>query len=392
MKRLLYIAFSDFSNMSFGPNAKMLSQCRAFEEYGYTVDLACRRREDNVLIRNGSVAEKLSVKNPTISNIRFRNLASKFTQIQAIKKYLKAQRYDACYIRYDFSDPAFLSLLKQLRKVCPKIALELPTYPYEAENKYGILSKMRMAVDKLYRKQLHKYIDFIVTFYVGHSQIFGIPVEVIPNGFDFSTMDLTQSELPEDGIHIIAVSSMREWHGYERLIEGLHNYYNGEDENPRNVVLHLVGDGREYGKYKSLVDTYGLQEHVIMEGAMHGQQLDELYEICALGIDSLARHRSGIDILSSLKSREYGAKGLPIINSCKIDIIDDDFPYLLRVPADETPIEVSKLVEFYDRCFGGEKSRGEVGIEVRSYIEARSGMKETLRPVAAKLGQELKQL
>lgn len=31
--KLLYIAFKDFSNLHFGANAKVLSQCRAFEEY-----------------------------------------------------------------------------------------------------------------------------------------------------------------------------------------------------------------------------------------------------------------------------------------------------------------------------------------------------------------------
>lgn len=65
------------------------------------------------------------------------------------------------------------------------MALELPTYPYEAENSIGVLNKIKMQIDLYYRKELKKYIDFIVTFYEGHKELFGIPVEVIPNGFDF---------------------------------------------------------------------------------------------------------------------------------------------------------------------------------------------------------------
>lgn len=49
-KKLLYIAFKDFSNLHFGANAKVLSQCRAFEEYGYAVDLIGRNGGDTVLI------------------------------------------------------------------------------------------------------------------------------------------------------------------------------------------------------------------------------------------------------------------------------------------------------------------------------------------------------
>ncbi|MGN0394841.1 MAG: hypothetical protein ACI4EF_05720, partial [Coprococcus sp.] len=74
--------------------------------------------------------------------MRIRNLVAKQNQIQVIQKYIRNKQYDACYIRYDFSDPGFIGLLKQIRKVCPKIALELPTYPYEDENKYNILSEV----------------------------------------------------------------------------------------------------------------------------------------------------------------------------------------------------------------------------------------------------------
>lgn len=48
--KLLYIAFKDFSNLHFGANAKVLSQCRAFEEYGYEVELIGRKELDTVVL------------------------------------------------------------------------------------------------------------------------------------------------------------------------------------------------------------------------------------------------------------------------------------------------------------------------------------------------------
>lgn len=381
MKRLLYIAFKDFANLHFGANAKVLSQCRAFCAYGYEVDMIGRRGQDTVVITNGCDPKTVSDRRGGITNKRLRSLLDKQNQIRDIKAYIRDRKYDACYIRYDFSDPGFIGLLKALKKVCPKIALELPTYPYEDENKYGLLSKMKMAVDRSYRKQLHRYVDFIVTFYSGYDTLFGIPVLVVPNGFDFTTMSMICHELPDDGLHIVAVSSMREWHAYERFLEGMHAYYSNGGE--RKLILHLVGNGREYGKYKMLTERYGLQDRVVMEGAMHGQKLDALYEKCAIGIDSLGRHRSGIDVLSSLKSREYGAKGIPMINSCRIDIMDDDFPYLLRVSADETPVDMEQVFAFYDRCFA-ENSRLAVAKEIRAYVEERSGMKQTLAEVVSR--------
>lgn len=386
MKRLLYIAFNNLENQLFGVQAKILSQCRAMEEYGYEVELIERSGAGTVVLRNG-MPEPVTERSALVQNRYVRSVLDKQYQLRDIRGYLRGKRYDACYIRYDFSDPGFIGLLKELRKVCGKIALELPTYPYDDENRAMLLSRIKLAVDIRYRRQLHKYVDFIVTFYDGNEEIFGIPVQVIPNGFDFSTMGLVTEPLTGETVHIIAVSSMREWHGYERFLAGMQRYYGTQCADRREIVLHLVGNGREYGKYQSLVTEYGLQEHVVMEGAMHGEKLDALYEVCGLGIDSLARHRSGIDVLSSLKSREYGAKGLPMINSCRIDIIGEEFPYLLQVPADETPIDMEAVLAFHDRCYRG-KSRTEVGQEIRRYIEARSGMKQTFAAVVGRFEQD----
>lgn len=381
MKRLLYIAFHDCENELLGVQSKIWSQCCAFEEYGYRVDLIERKGTNTILQCGEKSTQTIKLHRKLIKNYYVRSVLDKQNQMHDIKTYLQDKNYDACYIRYDFSDPNFILLLKKIQKSCLMVVLELPTYPYEAENQKSFLSRVKLKVDMFFRKQLHNYIDFIVTFYDGYKTLFDIPVQVVPNGFDFSTMKLVSQNLPSDGIHMIAVSSMREWHGYERMIEGIREYYKSGEDGKNNIILHLVGKGREYKKYKNLIESYGLQEHVILEGVMHGKLLDELYEKCALGIDSLARHRSGIEVLSSLKSREYGAKGIPMINSCKIDILENDFPYLLRVDADETPINMEHVIEFYDRCYASGKSRIEIGKEIRDYVEKKSGMKQTLNEI-----------
>lgn len=97
-----------------------------------------------------------------------------------------------------------------------------------------------------------------------------IPVFQVPNGFDFDGIKIVEDDTVPDDIHIVIVSSMRHWHGYERMIKGLNEYYNNHGD--RNILLHLVGDGRE-GKYQELTEKYSLQDHVIFHGAMHGENL-----------------------------------------------------------------------------------------------------------------------
>ena len=375
MKHLLYLAFKDLSNPYLG----------AFSAYGIQVSLAGRCGASTILTEPDGSTLCLGRHTERIRHSRLRSLLDKHHQIHDLLRWLHDKHFDACYIRYDFSDPDFLRLLRKLRPRCRRIVLEIPTYPYEGENRYGLASRLRMGVDRVCRQQLHRYIDHIVTFYDGHDTLFGIPVLVIPNGFDFSSTELVASPLAQDAIHIAAVSSMRQWHGYERILEGLSRYYANEQSDQRNFVVHLVGHGRLYDHFQKLVTQMQLQEHVILEGALHGQALQDVYERCAMGIDSLGRHRSGIGILSSLKSREYAAKGLPIINSCPIDVIEPGFPYLLLVPADESPLDLNAVAEFYDHCFAGGKSRQEVGAELRSYMEARCDMARTLGPVVERL-------
>mgnify|MGYP007077607132 CR=1 FL=1 len=79
--KLLYIAFKDFSNLHFGANAKVLSQCRAFEEYGYDVELIGRKGADTVVITPDGKHETIFHGNTVAKNQKMQNLLSKRNQM-----------------------------------------------------------------------------------------------------------------------------------------------------------------------------------------------------------------------------------------------------------------------------------------------------------------------
>jgi hypothetical protein len=59
----------------------------------------------------------------------------------------------------------------------------------------------------------------------------------------------------------------------------------------------------------------------------------------------LARHRSGITIIKTLKNREYATRGIPFIYSEQ----DSDFDhqtYIIKAPADESPIDIQQIINF----------------------------------------------
>lgn len=374
--KLLYIAFRDFSKSHQGSLEKIKAQCRAFAESGYDVTLVGRLGDSTISVFDGTALASHGAL-PAIMR-RAASAISSGRQCKDIVNYLEGKQFDCCYIRYDFSSAPFIEMLSSVSKHCKRVAVEFPTWPYDGELRSSLPGRLKLVVDKHYRKSLNKFVGLIVSFYETGGPLFGVPVVVVPNGYDFDSVDPVTDDLPTEVIHVAAISSMREWHGYERFIEGLGRYYAAGGQ--RDFVLHLVGDGPEKQKYMDTVSKYQLEHRVVFEGAKHGDELDRLLGSCILAIDSLARHRSGIDVLSSLKSREYGAKGIPFINSCRIDVVDEGFPYMLKVPANEDPIDIEAVETFVDALYENE-NRKQVAGKIRSYFEERCGMRSTLKPV-----------
>ena len=95
-----------------------------------------------------------------------------------------------------------------------------------------------------------------------------------------------------------------------------------------------------------MVDTNNLHEYIIFHSALFGEELDDVFDRSDMGIGSLARHRSNIDKIKTLKNREYAARGIPFVYS----ETDDDFelmPYIIKAPAEDSPVDIDALIAFY---------------------------------------------
>ena len=150
-----------------------------------------------------------------------------------------------------------------------------------------------------------------------------------------------------DAFNLIAVAEIHFWHGFDRVVAGLANYYK---KNPgRKVILHIVGGGiqAEIDLLRRLAKEGGIEDKVVFYGPLWGEELDNSFEGSHFAIASLARHRSGISRIKTLKNREYAARGIPFIYS----ETDEDFdtrPYILKAKADESPIDIDSIINFCD--------------------------------------------
>ena len=253
------------------------------------------------------------------------------------------------YIRYQLSDFPFVRALKRWKRKYHNIPiiLEIPMYPYINELK-EISNGITLFRDRFYSRYIHKYVDRIVTF-TSHEEILGVKTIQMVNGIEVDNVKPKKTLKKRDQINIIAVALVNFSHGYDRLIEGMKEYYN-VNKGKKNVVFHLVGEGSALPKLKKMVIDDGLEKHVIFYGFKSGEELDQLYDQADIGIDVLGGHRKGDFWFGTLKSREYLSKGLPFITEYEVpDNLKPIQKYILKVPDDESPVDIKEVIRFYER-------------------------------------------
>ncbi len=262
---------------------------------------------------------------------------------------------DVLYFRKIDHSIKFIKKLKSIKKTNSniKIIMEIPTYPYhlEIKDKLSIKRKVSLILGKIL---MHRYIDVIVLIAEDKTikRLFNIPVIHIDNGIEYDKVSLKKNNTSNNKqINLLCVSGCYFWHGYDRLIEGMHNYY---ESNPQmDVILHVAGEGECLSQYKDLASKYGLiDDKIYFYGNKSGEELDRLYDISNMAVDCLGAHRKGLYYTCSLKSKEYVAKGLPFITSVRSDMYNEKTKEFIHMfPADETPIDVNEIIRFYNGIY-----------------------------------------
>ena len=233
-----------------------------------------------------------------------------------------------------------------MKKYGTKVVMEIPTYPYDSEYEAQGMNK-QIFFDRIFRNSLAKQLDAIVTF-SDYDKIFGQRTIRISNGIDFDSVKMkscvndTSKEL-----NLIGVAEIHEWHGFDRLVKGLAEYYSKPQE--YLVIFHVVGyffSTEIENEFKKIITDNQMENYVILYGKKHGAELDYLFDKCDFGIGSLGRHRVGIDKIKTLKNREYAARGIPFVYS-ETDSDFDQKPYVFKAPANETPIDINSIIDFY---------------------------------------------
>lgn len=374
--KILYITTWDFINeQSDGVCKKIKSQIKVFAENGHEVDF--------IYVRGDEVWYRQADTEHCIGKVgKYKKTAAYMRMYKAVKH----QKYDWVYNRYGMMDTFYYNVLKVLRHNGARVIVEIPTYPYIKEVPKGFLFSVMIFWDYIYLNRIKNCVDRIAT-YSEHDEIFGITTMKIINGVDFSAIRLKAKKIPNDFLDLIGVAHLSKWHGFDRVIEGLYEYYQN-DSSTIKVRFHIVGDGDCLEEYKELVKKYSLENYVLFYGKRSGQELDNLYDNSDLAISSLALHRIGITSCASvLKSREYSAKGLPMISSIAIDIFPkESYRFIMYVPEDESAIEINRVIKFWESLSEGETDNRSA---IREYAYQKCDQSIVLNPIIEYMKEEI---
>ncbi|MBK7806440.1 MAG: glycosyltransferase family 4 protein [Saprospiraceae bacterium] len=321
---------------SSGVVQKMYDQNSAIQRAGHDVELAYLR--GNKIIIGESVC--------TIENTQRKYFIKNIHFFQVLAGYTQSHRFDIIYIRYPFSNPYFLHWLAQIGKIHPqcKIVIEVSTFPYHKE--FDGFGKISLILDWWYRRFLKKYVDRIVL--VGqHDELWGIKTIKITNGINVSRKEIIYSKRKKSEIRLVAVGNWKSWHGLDRLISGMGQYYL---KHPSvRITLDVIGGGSVVQYYKQQVQQLKLEKYVVFHGDVQHDQLDRFFHSADIGIGTLGNHRIGLTEHSPLKHREYCSYGLPFILSAFDKDFQRDLDFVQYHPSDDSPISCELLLDFYDQ-------------------------------------------
>ena len=350
MKILYLTGLDEQDREKCGILGKIRGQINSFERAG--IDVCFARFCGKSCLTISGLADDICVK-ASGKTIRER-LASVYDDLFSI---IVREQIRKVYIRFTSLDSRAICFYKRLKKENISIIIEFYSHNLELEalktvqrniknRKYleAMKGLASLQLNRLYFPKLHNYVDRIVTT-TPVGDMYGIPTINVVNGIDIASSVIRIKESNSYDFNIISVAMISPWHGYDRIIKGISQYYIAGGT--ANIRYTVVGDGEERPSLEKLVYSLGLQAHVEFVGIKLNEELIPYYNQADIAIEMLAGFRRTKGHISSIKMAEYFAKGIPVVYSGDGDSYNEEIArYCYRVSNDDSPVNISRMIDF----------------------------------------------
>lgn len=163
------------------------------------------------------------------------------------------------------------------------------------------------------------------------------------NTLEYKLRNIEQVPRRLNMVFLKGAVTFAEFNGLDRIFKGLANY-----KGDWNLHFHLYGRNLEWEK--QCVREFGVESLVSMHDFIDKNELDKKIEMFDLGIGAFGVHRKGLKSTTTIKAREYFARGLPFIfghNDPDISGNPELKKCCLEFEADDSPVDFEKVIEWY---------------------------------------------
>lgn len=338
-KKMFFYSNISRNDKSIGITKKVFSQIEVFEQKGYDVCYTSYVKNGIEIIENNKVVFS---KTTCIPSRIFRFLR-RYYLLYYVNMYLKKNNnFDMAYLRYHYFDSLMCKIFKRLKKHNAVIVVEAHGWP--TKGKISLKTAMPYFLDMIYEKKCGKYIDYVAAI-SSEENIWGCTTLHMDNGINCN--DINPQVKKKDNkydITLISVSNEYAYHGYPKIIRSLYEYKKNGGE--KRIRIIFVGEFLK--STEKLVKDLCLQDYIFFVGKKYGDELDEIYNYADIGIGALAS-RAGVSHGSSIKTKEYFAKGLPFITAWKEYTIPEGYPYVLYFDPFAEIVDMKLIIDFYDK-------------------------------------------
>ena len=358
MKKMFFYANFRVYDETVGITQKVKKQIEAFQELGYDV-IYSGYLEDGVAIfdNTGNILVK---KEYFFKNEKINHILRRYILLSLCKEYFFKNdiELEVSYLRYHFFDSFYINLLKVLKKKSKKVIMEAHSYPvFVKKDRFNPIK----ILDEIYSKKAHKYCDYIASM-TNLKTICEIPTYEIENTLNIDDFKIKEYKRVENKFIFINVAFENITHGLDRLIKGISNYYKTIYK-ITSIDIELLLIGEYSNSTKKLVEDLSLSEKVKFLGKMKRNEIDTYIDEAHFAVGSMGNHRANSYYGSALKTKEYIARGIPFVYGWEERILIN-FPFAYKVPLNEEPIDISKILEFYRKI-----EDKELAIKMRKFLE-----------------------
>ena len=332
---LVYRIFED-DEATRGIFQKLEDQKEAFERLGFEVDSFYLSSQG--LMRNGMLVDSIHFEQRSKSMV----LGMQFYKI--LLPHLLALRPKYVYMRYAPSSAGLGGFLQKIKNhdATTKIILEFATFPFLAEYKFG-LKKMWVWWISSRLPLFSRLVDLSLYFGTADPSSLGFKSMKLSNGIRI----LSKAQRIHDPkkIRLLAIGSLHDWYGLDRLLYGMIAYYS-QAHRPYQVTLKIIGDGPHLATLQKISTHPAITAKVFFVPPLYGTDLEPYLEQADLGVGVLAAYKKNLRDTTALKHRHYCMRGLPFFFAGG----DEDFdqkPFVKSFPTDAGQINIADLIDFY---------------------------------------------